>query len=85
MSSAKFTVIEVFDLPVRQGLLVTGRVEEGVLQAGTRFVDPDGTPFEIISLEFLTRRNREEGSVTITIPRDLGRPLAAGDVLIEAD
>ena len=81
MTTARFVVQETFDVAARAGLLVVGTVE-GNVTPGTRLVDDQRREVTVLALEFLTPRNREDGTITVLLPRDSGVSLHPGAVLV---
>jgi hypothetical protein len=67
--ATSFVVTHVFDLPNRDGLLVSGKATEGKLAAGMVLRDGSGRSMRVLALEFLSPRDVRMGEVTITLER----------------
>ena len=76
-----FSVSSVADLRSRGGLLATGTVLDGVIAAGAVLSDEAGHAVEVLGVEFMTPRNRAEGTVTLVLQRTEPSPVVAGAVL----
>jgi hypothetical protein len=82
MERAQFLIEEVFDLPSRGGLLVTGKVLAGRISAGETLLDAvTGARATVLGLEFPTPANREADTVTLVVERTDPTPVAVGRVL----
>ena len=81
--TAQFLVEEVFDLPSRGGLLVTGQVLAGRIATGETLQDAvTVTAAQVLGVEFHAPANRPENTVTLVIARTDPTPVAIGRVLI---
>ena len=85
MTRVQFTISDIFDLPTRAGLLVTGILTGGDISAPTSLVDATGRLINVVGVEFLTPRNQSEGSVTLLLSRESAARLRPGDVLCGPD
>jgi len=80
--TAQFLVEEVFDLPKRGGLLVTGRVLAGRIAPGETLRDAvTGTAAEVLGVESHASANRPENAVTLVFARTDPTPVAIGRFL----
>lgn len=79
-----FLVSEVWDLPGRDGLMVSGKTVEGKLRSGMSLRDEAGQVVRVLSLEFLSPRDRALGEVTIMLERTDPSPARRGALLTAA-
>lgn len=69
-----FLVSEVWDLPTRDGLMVSGKTVMGKLSSGMVLRDEAGHSARVLSLEFLSPRDKALGEVTIMLERTTPTP-----------
>jgi hypothetical protein len=77
----RFSVRDVVDLKSRGGLLATGKVLDGAVAAGAVLSDGAGRAVEVLGVEFMTPRNRAEGTVTLVLQRTDPSPVITGALL----
>jgi hypothetical protein len=68
-TATAFEVTMVFDLPGRDGLLVSGKPKEGRLWPDMILQDESGTRRRIIHLEFRSPRDLRTDEYTVTLER----------------
>ena len=79
---AQFLIEEVFDLPMREGLLVPGKVLAGRISVGETLRDAaTGATATVLAVEFETPKSRAAGRTTLVVERTSPTPAAAGRVL----
>lgn len=83
MASSRFVIDQIFDLPSRAGLLVSGTLASGEIVAGTQLIDiASGKPILVLAVELATpRRHGVEGAVTLLLPREHQGQLLEGGIL----
>lgn len=64
-----FLVTEVWDLPSRGGLMVSGKTLTGKVRSGMTLRNDAGHTTQVLSLEFLSPRDIANGEVTIMVAR----------------
>jgi len=83
--STRFTVTKTYDLPAREGLLVTGHVTEGDIGPNTTLREQTtGRQVRILSVEFLTPAAIRENRTTLVVDRRDAAAVEAGSVLVDA-
>ncbi|HEX3784180.1 MAG TPA: hypothetical protein VHX38_31365 [Pseudonocardiaceae bacterium] len=78
-----FLVAEVWDLPSRDGLMVSGTTLEGKIRSGMTLRGDAGQPVRVLSLEFLSPRDIALGQVTVMVERTNPSPVRR-DALLTA-
>lgn len=79
---AQFLIEEVFDLPSRGGLLVTGEVLAGRISGGETLRDAvTGVTATVLGVEFGTPKSLAENRVTLVVERTQPTPVAVGRIL----
>jgi hypothetical protein len=68
-TASAFEVALVFDLPGRDGLLVSGKPQEGRLWPDMILQDDSGTQRRILHLEFRSPRDLRTDEYTVTLER----------------
>lgn len=83
MNAVRFVVGDIFDLPGRGGLLLTGRLESGNIRAGDVLRNATGRqPIHVIGIEL----HAPHGLNTIIVSRDpASAAVTAGSVLVGGD
>jgi hypothetical protein len=79
--ATSFLVTEVWDLPSRDGLMVSGKTLTGKLRSGMTLQNSEGHKTEVLALEFLSPRDIAMGEVTIMVERTEPSPIRAEAVL----
>ena len=78
----RFLIEKVFDLPQRSGLLVSGRLTDGVVSAGMVLREEGtGLPVRVLGVEFESRTDRRSRTVTLLVERGPTSPVAQGRTL----
>ncbi|MGF7237543.1 MAG: hypothetical protein ACQSGP_21650 [Frankia sp.] len=82
MSGVRFVVENVFNITGRGGLLLAGRLESGVIEAGSVLRDAaSAQPLHVLGLEF----HSAPGQPTIVLAHDpASAAVATGAVLVSA-
>ena len=80
--TTRFTVEKTFDLPSRDGILVTGSLLQGSLVGGeTLLVETTNTRIQVLGVEFLTPKQRATNQLTIRVSRQDAAKIAPGAML----
>lgn len=77
----RLTVEKVYDLPSRDGLLVSGYVLNGTVEEGVVFANPEGARSTVLGVEFDNPRDRATGQITVEMERTSPSPIVRGEVL----
>jgi hypothetical protein len=80
--AVQFLIEEVFDLPSRGGLLVSGKVLAGRISAGERLQDAvTGATATVLALEFPTPASRAANTITLVVERTDPTSVVVGRIL----
>lgn len=83
MTAIRFTVETTFDLPNRDGILVPGMLETGVIRTGMTLVTEEtNLPVRILGVEFQTPATVGTNKVTLRIHREDATAITPGTTLI---
>jgi hypothetical protein len=71
MTQLRFRVDEVFDLPLRKGLIACGTLLSGSLLGVPGFVDDlTGQPLRVLGIDFPTPKTQRTGQHLIVVDRE---------------
>lgn len=86
MAQTRFSIVDIFNIPDRDGIVVSGTVSEGEIRTGmTLQEETTRQPVRILAVDFPPHTGGRGNLAGVLLDRRTAAPIAKGTVLISQD